>query len=75
MDLAKETFPRARQVVVSGASAGGVGAAGFAPFLARFVFGNRTRLTVFNDAGPVAVNLNEQAAIRSSSRCSASMKF
>jgi hypothetical protein len=40
-----------------GHSAGGVGAAAFAPFLARFAFGNNTKLTVYNDAGPIAVNL------------------
>ena len=56
MDLAKATFPHARQIMVSGASAGGVGAAAFAPFLARFLFGNTVRLSVFNDAGPIAVN-------------------
>ena len=56
MDLAHDLFPNAGQVVVSGASAGGVGAAGFAPFVARFLWGNTTRLTVFNDAGPIAVN-------------------
>jgi hypothetical protein len=64
MDLAKETFGEARQVLVAGSSAGGVGAAGFAPFLARFEFGNFVKLSVFNDAGPVAVNLNETAAIQ-----------
>jgi hypothetical protein len=57
MDLAKATFPHARQITVAGSSAGGVGAAGFAPFLVRFVFGNQVRLTVFNDAGPITVNL------------------
>ncbi|MEZ4280585.1 MAG: pectin acetylesterase-family hydrolase [Myxococcota bacterium] len=57
MDVAKATFPRARQITVAGSSAGGVGAAGFAPFLVRFAFGNHVRLTVFNDAGPITVNL------------------
>ncbi|MGB5719785.1 MAG: hypothetical protein WBM34_03760, partial [Woeseiaceae bacterium] len=37
--------------------AGGVGAAAFAPFLTRFAFSNKTKLTVYNDAGPIAVNL------------------
>jgi len=50
-------FPRAKQITVMGHSAGGVGAAAFAPFLTRFVFGNNTKLTVYNDAGPIAVNL------------------
>jgi hypothetical protein len=40
-----------------GHSAGGVGAAAFTPFLTRFAFGNNTKLTVYNDAGPIAVNL------------------
>jgi len=57
MDVAKEMFPRAKQITVMGHSAGGVGAAAFAPFLARFAFGNNTKLTVYNDAGPIAVNL------------------
>lgn len=58
IDLAQATFPNARRVLVAGSSAGGVGAAGFAPFLTRFAFGNRIRLSVFNDAGPVAINVN-----------------
>ena len=58
MDLAAATFPDAQKIVVSGSSAGGVGAAGFAPFLVRFVYGNQVGLSVFNDAGPVAVNLD-----------------
>jgi hypothetical protein len=57
MDVAKEMFPRAKQITVMGHSAGGVGAAAFAPFLTRFVFGNNTKLTVYNDAGPIAVSL------------------
>jgi len=57
MDVAGEMFPEAKQITVMGHSAGGVGAAAFAPFLARFVFGNDTKLTVYNDAGPIAVNL------------------
>jgi hypothetical protein len=57
MDVAKDMFPNAKQITVMGHSAGGVGAAAFAPFLARFTFGNNTKLTVYNDAGPIAVNL------------------
>ena len=57
MDVAREMFPRAKQITVMGHSAGGVGAAAFTPFLTRFVFGNNTKLTVYNDAGPIAVNL------------------
>lgn len=63
MDLAKATFPHARKITVSGSSAGGVGAAGFAPFLARMVFGNAMKLTVFNDAGPVTTNLDDTDAV------------
>ena len=63
MDLAKATFPRARQILLTGSSAGGVGAAGFAPFLTRFVYGNYRRLSVFNDAGPVAINLADVGGI------------
>jgi len=58
MDLAKAAFPDAEKVVVAGSSAGGVGAAGFAPFLVRFLYGNDVKINVFNDAGPVAVNLD-----------------
>ena len=57
MDVAKATFPNASRITVAGSSAGGVGAAAFAPFLARFQYGNNAHLTVFNDAGPIAVNL------------------
>ena len=57
MDVAGDMFPRAKQITVMGHSAGGVGVAAFAPFLARFVFGNNTKLTAYNDAGPIAVNL------------------
>jgi hypothetical protein len=63
MDLAKATFPHASRITVAGSSAGGVGAAGFAPFLARFLFGNTVKLTVFNDAGPVAINLADVVGI------------
>jgi hypothetical protein len=58
MDLAKDTFPHARRITVAGSSAGGVGVAGFAPFLVRFIYGNLVKLTVFNDAGPVTTNLD-----------------
>ena len=59
IDLAKATFPNATTITVAGSSAGGVGVAGFAPFLVRFKYGNDVALTVFNDAGPVAVNLDQ----------------
>jgi hypothetical protein len=64
MDLARSTFPNASRVTVAGSSAGGVGAAAFAPFLARFLYGNNVHLTVLNDAGPVAINLDETDAIQ-----------
>ena len=57
MDLAKAMFPHASRITVAGSSAGGVGVAGFAPFLARLLYGNQVKLTVFNDAGPVTSNL------------------
>jgi hypothetical protein len=65
IDLAKSLFPDATQITLAGSSAGGVGVAGFAPFLVRIAFGNHVDLTVFNDAGPVAVNLapSQQPAI------------
>ena len=63
IDLAKEMFPNAGRIMVAGSSAGGAGAAAFAPFLARKAYGNNKKLMVFNDAGPIAINLNEQAAI------------
>lgn len=56
MDLAADTFPNAERVTLAGSSAGGVGVAGFAPFLARMVYDNQVHLSVFNDAGPVTVN-------------------
>ena len=64
IDLAKSHFPAAKNIVVAGSSAGGVGASAFTPFLTRFAFDNDINLSVFNDAGPVAVNLNSVAAIQ-----------
>ena len=63
IDLAKEMFPHASKITVAGSSAGGVGAAAFTPFLVRFLFGNNVQLTVFNDAGPIAVNLEDEVAV------------
>jgi hypothetical protein len=63
MDVAKAMFPNASRITVAGSSAGGVGAVGFSPFLVRFLYGNQVKLTVLNDAGPVAVNLAETADI------------
>ena len=63
MDVAHALYPKAKRITVAGSSAGGVGAVGFSPFLARFAFGNDVDLTVFNDAGPVTVNLASVADI------------
>ncbi len=63
MDVAAATFPKARKITVMGHSAGGVGVAAFTPFLARFVYGNNAKLTVYNDAGPIAVNLGTPPAL------------
>jgi hypothetical protein len=63
MDVARATFPHAHRITVAGSSAGGVGVAGFAPFLVRFLYGNLVKLTVYNDAGPVAVNLADTVGI------------
>jgi len=65
IDVARSLFPGAMKITLAGSSAGGVGVAGFAPFVVRFAFGNLVDLTVFNDAGPVAVNLDpsQQPAI------------
>ncbi|WP_405229973.1 pectin acetylesterase-family hydrolase [Lentisalinibacter sediminis] len=58
IDVAKDFFPDAHRVVVAGSSAGGVGASAFAPLLVRLAYGDEQQLSVINDAGPVAVNLN-----------------
>jgi hypothetical protein len=63
IDVAKQMFPQASRILVAGSSAGGVGATAFAPFLARMAFGNNKKLMVFNDAGPVAINLADAGAI------------
>ncbi len=57
VDVARSMFRRAKTIMVAGSSAGGVGASSFAPFLVRMAYGNRRNLMVFNDAGPVAINL------------------
>jgi hypothetical protein len=51
LDLAKAVFPHARRIVVAGSESGGHGASQFAPFLVRYLYGNRVKLSVFNDAG------------------------
>lgn len=57
IDVAKNMFPKARRILLAGSSAGGVGASSFAPFLVRIAYRNKRNLMVFNDAGPVAINL------------------
>jgi len=64
IDVAKDLLPHSKKIVVAGSSAGGVGATAFAPFLTRFAYGNWIDLSVFNDAGPVAINLLDVAAIQ-----------
>ena len=63
IDVAKAMFPHAGRILLAGSSAGGVGAAGFAPFLTRMAFGDNKKLMVHNDAGPVAINLADTAGI------------
>lgn len=64
MDVAHGFVKKPRKITIAGSSAGGVGATAFAPGLARFLWGNRVRkLTVFNDAGPIAVSLDPQDAM------------
>jgi hypothetical protein len=62
IDLARTTFPNASRILLAGSSAGGAGVAVFAPFLVRFTYGNLVKLSVFNDAGPIATNLDTLAA-------------
>jgi hypothetical protein len=64
LDLANDTFPHPSRILVAGSSAGGVGAATMTPFLVRFLYGNNDHLFVFNDAGPVAINTGDAAAIQ-----------
>jgi hypothetical protein len=49
--------------LLAGSSAGGAGVAALAPFLVRFNYGNLVKLSVFNDAGPVAISLAPVDAI------------
>jgi len=63
MDVARAMFPNSSRITVAGSSAGGVGVAGFAPFLVRILYGNQVKLTVFNDAGPVTINPDVPGAI------------
>jgi hypothetical protein len=57
MDVARAVFGnKVEKVLMAGSSAGGVGTAAFAPFLARLLYGNNVELFVFNDAGPLALD-------------------
>jgi hypothetical protein len=60
LELAKHQFPHARSVTLMGHSAGGVGVSTFGAFLARKIFGNDIKFSIFNDAGPTAINLDEE---------------
>ncbi|MEM8773008.1 MAG: pectin acetylesterase-family hydrolase [Pseudomonadota bacterium] len=62
MDVARDVFGKSETILLTGSSAGGVGASAFAPFLARFLFGNERELMVFNDAGPLALDSVRGAA-------------
>ena len=59
VDLAHTLFPDATNIVVSGTSAGGVGAQAFAPFLVRELWGNDVVLKVLNDSGPIVLNVDD----------------
>jgi hypothetical protein len=64
MDVARDRFKKMKKITVAGTSAGGVGATSFAPFLVRFLYGNKVKdFTVFNDAGPISANLDAQDAV------------
>ena len=63
LDLARDTFPAASQVVLAGSSAGGFGVAGFSPFVFRFIFGNAVSLSILNDSGIAITNTAQTAAI------------
>ena len=64
MDVARKEFKRAKRIVISGSSAGGVGATAFAHPLVRFQWGNNLKsLAILNDAGPIVINLDAQDAM------------
>jgi hypothetical protein len=64
IDLARDTWPLAAKVLLSGSSAGGYGVAGVSPFIVRFNWGNLTKLYVFNDSGPAVTNLAQPSVIQ-----------
>ena len=63
MDVAEAAFPDAGRILLAGHSAGGFGASTFAPFLARFAWGNTEKIMVLNDAGPMVWNLDAVADV------------
>jgi hypothetical protein len=56
LDLARDLHPNAKQVVLSGISAGGYGVINFAPSVYRLTFPPSARLSVLNDSGPGLTN-------------------
>lgn len=54
LDLARRLHPAAKNVLLSGISAGGYGVAAFAPSIYRLIFPPSAKLFVLNDSGPVA---------------------
>ena len=59
LNVARKEFGKPDKILVAGSSAGGVGSAVFTPFLTRMLFGNKVDLFVFNDAGPVALDVSK----------------
>jgi hypothetical protein len=56
LDLARDLHPNAKDVLLSGSSAGGFGVSAWAPWVFRFVFPPAADLKLFNDAGPPVNN-------------------
>ena len=52
LDLARDLHPNAKQVLLSGISAGGYGVINYAPLVYRLVFPPAADLSVLNDSGP-----------------------
>jgi hypothetical protein len=52
LDLARDLHPNAKQVLLSGISAGGYGVVNFAPSVYRLIFPPAADLFVLNDSGP-----------------------
>jgi hypothetical protein len=56
LDLARDLHPNAKEVLLSGISAGGYGVALYAPSIYRLVFPPSANLFVLNDSGPGLAN-------------------